>query len=390
MIVFIPKRQRKAGIYYVQFRYLRNGEVSQVLLSTRQKSYDLAQVEAARIFANVVRQPEDTVVTTKLDYLSDQMAALSQRLGNLPATSVNVVALPGALKPKKRVTEAVEEFLTYKGSLVVQEELTQSQLDTLAWKNRSFAKFCEEKGILYVQEISEQICLDWYAARNAKKSLRGYMGDIGNFLNWTTKFPRKWLPENPIRFIGKGRKSYKRPKVMSVSVVAELMEFLENEFPQFVAFYAAAVFAGVRQDKKDGELKRLAECVTKSGWSEYLTDEHLTVPHPKVGRDPREFPMSENLKKWLKAYPHLEVPSAHMHRKIIRRFKVPFNAMRHTAISAYVISTGNADLACFIFNTSMTMMKRHYVTLMKKDDVKRFYSIQPKGRMPAVSPQTAA
>lgn len=389
--VFVPKRQRKAGIYYVQFRYVRNGETIQVLRSTRQTNYDLARLEGARIFANEMRLPEGTAVTTKLDYLSDQVAAISQRLNSLPAGHPDTIALPGALKNKKSLLEAVEEFLTHKKALVDQGELTGSQYDTLKWKNRSFAEFCEEKGVHHVQEISEQICLDWVASRNAKKSLRGYLGDIGNFLNWTTRFPRKWLPENPISFIGKGRKSCKRPEVMPVGVAAELMEFLENEFPQFVAFYAIALFAGVRQDKKDGELKRLAKCVGKDGWSPYLTKKNLVVPHPKVGKDPREFPMSENLKYWITAYPHLEVPSAHMHRKIIKRFNVPFNSMRHTAISAYVISTGNADLACFIFNTSMTMMKRHYVTLMQKDDVSAFYEIRPKRRMEvAVPPLSAA
>lgn len=380
MTVFIPEREKKAGIYYVQFRYVRNGKITRVYRSTREKRYDLAEQQGAAIFAAEVRKADDTKVETQLDFVSDQLAAIYSRLDNLPSSGDSVNSIPGALREKKLIREGVEEFILFKQGQVAKGELSASQMETLAWKNRSFASFCQQKGFNFVQDVTEQVCIDWLDSRKVTKSAKGYLGDIGNFLNWSTLFPRKWLAKSPISLIGKGRKSYGRPKVLTLSVVVALMEWLELELPQFVAFYAIAIFAGVRQDKKDGELKRLAECVARKGWSEYLSDEHLVVPHPKVGKDARDFPMSENLKHWLALYPHLEVPSAHMHRKIIKRFHIPYNGMRHTAISAYVISTGNTDLASFIFNTSLTMMKRHYVTLMKEDDVQAFYQIAPQRR----------
>ncbi|MBP9912028.1 MAG: hypothetical protein KBF26_01345 [Opitutaceae bacterium] len=80
MNVFIPGDRKAGGIYYVYFRYLRDGKEEQFFRSTREKELELAKQRAAAMFAAEIRRPDDTKVDTKLDHLSAQLAELRERL----------------------------------------------------------------------------------------------------------------------------------------------------------------------------------------------------------------------------------------------------------------------------------------------------------------------
>lgn len=57
------------------------------------------------------------------------------------------------------------------------------------------------------------------------------------------------------------------PERLSVEACRELMAFLEKEHPEWVCYFAVALFAGVRPDMTHGEMSKLAVKVGEHGSS---------------------------------------------------------------------------------------------------------------------------
>jgi integrase len=267
----------------------------------------------------------------------------------------------------------MEEFLIEKHG-----EVSFHQYITLKQRGRRFAKYCEAHGAEFVHKITTEHCIDWLDSTKVTRARNNYLGDIGNFLNWCTKHPRKWLPLNPAETVARKRKRYGKPVILTALHADRIMYEVEQNFTRYACFYAIALLAGVRQDKQDGELKRLAKAVQAQGWAPFIRGDLLRIPKPKVGPE-RDFPLPDNLKEWIRTYRVLEVPSAYMHRKLIKRLKIPDNSMRHTGISAHVCNGGSIGLAASIFGTSEDMIKRHYLSAMSAEECQRFYAIKPRG-----------
>jgi integrase len=373
--VTIPEGRR---MYYVFFRLGRR----QISLSTRTKCFATAKENAAKIFADEVRKDADKKEATTLESLARDLAEIKERLVVMPMVP-GVSHGPSTIKP---LDEALAEFAEEKKPMV-----SDSHYERLYERCLSFVNFCSKRKILNVHEVKAKDCDAWIKKTpKAIKTRKNYLGDISNFLNWCCQFPNEWIARNPVAIIKRGRVKYEIPIILKVEKAASIMEHIERVMPEYACFYALSLFGGVRQGKKASELKRLAASVAKNGWAPYLSANFLLVPEPKVG-PPRKFPLSDTLRAWIKAYPSLKTPSAYRHRQLIQATNLEYNAMRHTAISAYVCNNGSQAIAAKAFGTSETMIGRHYLDVMYPEEIKQFYGILPKASTPiTLSPELPA
>ena len=169
-----------------------------------------------------------------------------------------------------------------------------------------------------------------------------------------------------------------------------MLNWVETNHPEYILYYAVALFAGVRANKKgsandtrSGEIIRLFEAVKANHgqWPAKLFNGiALHIPSGKVGGAPRQVHTPENLKRWLEAYPDsLEVPHRCWHtRNVAKPFSLPANGLRHTAASAFISSGGDFGRAAVLFGNSEEVLKNRYVNLMTKETAEKFQKIAPK------------
>ena len=165
--------------------------------------------------------------------------------------------------------------------------------------------------------------------------------------------------------------------VLTVDQSRHLMGLVETKYPQYSAYYALALFAGLRPD---GELPRLLTAINSEGTAKYIAHGHVLVALPKCG-DARRVPLSANLTKWLEVAGQngFAIPSRRQQNKIAAEAGgLPQNVLRHTAISAYVSMYESFARAAVTFGNSEAMIRKHYLSLMSRDEATAFYEIQPQ------------
>jgi integrase len=147
-----------------------------------------------------------------------------------------------------------------------------------------------------------------------------------------------------------------------------------------VPYFALALFAGIRPDWKDGEIRKLRpEHI-------YLETGVIRI-EPEVSKvnEMRSIQIQPNLRLWLEKYPLTEFPIVpkscfrEMRLDIRDRFKLGHDVLRHTFISMLVgafRSVGDASLQA---GNSETIIRRHYLDLKTTAEADAFWRITPAG-----------
>lgn len=94
----------------------------------------------------------------------------------------------------------------------------------------------------------------------------------------------------------------------------------------------------------------------------------------------RQIKIRPNLAQWLRQFPGPILPVNHDRdiRKIRKTFKLSHDVLRHTFISALVMSEGSFAEAAIESGNSERIIRDHYFGTMTKAKAKEFWSIQPK------------
>jgi integrase len=365
--------------YHVIFRH---GGV-QINRSTGTTNYVEAQSRGAAIHAEVIRGPKEAVTMACLDRKIEDLKSLILQFAMNSGKSGN----PHVRPEVKSLNDAYAAFVLAKQT----EGLAEATLPRLQRRLDEFISFAGEKTQL--PEVSTQMIEKWIAAKpsNNPRAKKNDVDVVSQFLRWCGNPPRRWCdPE-----IGRG---VSKPKVARHSSLIEvltpdqaraMLEWVETNNPEFALYYAIALFAGVRankkgsaNDKKSGEIIRLFDAVKTNNrqWPARLWNRIvLHIPSGKVHGAPRQVHTPENLKLWLEAYPgSLEVPHRSWHtRHVAKPFGLPPNGLRHTAASAYISSGGDFGRASVLFGNSEGILKSRYVNLMTKETADEFWQIFP-------------
>lgn len=245
--VFKPRNRK---FFHVFFRH----RGSQINRSTGKETRSEAKEVAAKILSDVVSGTEDQQAKIDLRRLVDELNEIKAAFQNqgavvAPATTGN--GTPSSA-PKTRLVDAYTEFLAAK-KIGVSEE----HYDDLRIRCLRFVNYCASVGIEFVQDVTSKTCLAWVKSVPVlPKTERGYLGNLSSFLNWCTMEPRLWLPLNPVKAVPRERvKAGKLPDILKPDMAAAVMNYVEENKPEFAAFYAISLFAGVRGGKRHGELR---------------------------------------------------------------------------------------------------------------------------------------
>jgi hypothetical protein len=173
-----------------------------------------------------------------------------------------------------------------------------------------------------------------------------------------------------------------------------MMLWLERTKPHWVTCFALAVFGGVRPDRDDGEMGKLADAIERDGAGRYFRGKSLYLT-PEITKDgrPRRIPISDNLQRWLDLYPAtpaaLRGGSRAEYAEIRKKWAIPHDGLRHTSISASAalhtitetaVRHGNSEKIC----------RDSYLDLFSEPDAQIFYAIGPSAKRFALPAGTDA
>lgn len=217
--------------YHVFFRY----KGRQVNRSCGTSDYAHAKERAAAIFNEVVSSPEKQDEQSKLDAILARLDSLTLAASQ-PRKIVN-----------KDLTKAVEEFIKEK------QKRSPFYVERLARRLHKFEKWANERG-LRLSLISAIEIKEWLDSLELKanRSETNELNSISCFFRWCAEPERAWIASDPCK--GMSRRSTDSsvkayPKICHVSDVASLFQYLEDEQPDFVIYFALAFFGGARKQE---------------------------------------------------------------------------------------------------------------------------------------------
>jgi hypothetical protein len=220
----------------------------------------------------------------------------------------------------------------------------------------------------------------------SNKSWNNCRNDLSAIFEWGCTAPRCWIEKNPVALVERFSKKSLRPQArrrLEIDQCVEIMAYLEKNNPEWCCFFAIALFSGIRPDMRSGEIWELGRCVERDGLNSYYSNGcfHLTAEITKEGA-PRTTTVPQNLAAWLKRYPptrHRICPNDHKaYVGIRKRFKIPHDGLRHTAISAFVAARDSFALAAQEFGNSEPIIRKHYLCRMSAEEAAGLYGILPR------------
>ena len=90
-----------------------------------------------------------------------------------------------------------------------------------------------------------------------------------------------------------------------------------------------------------------------------------------------------NLAAWLRAYPLKKFPIIpanlqHLREKVVEKFNLTHDVMRHTFISMFVAKFRSIGEAALQAGNSESIIRKHYLDLKSKQEAELFWSILPQ------------
>ena len=280
---------------------------------------------------------------------------------------------------------AVEDYLKAKKA-----HISESHLQRVGQRARSFGKFIGAKKL---HEITSQDAKAWVESRTLKE------GELTSKSTWnklvtdlSTMFvyflSEKWCTTNPFgdikRFAQKSIGAKQRLR-LEVPVCAELMAHVEAHHSKWCTYFALTLFLGIRPDMRTGEIHELARCIKRDGLAPYYSNGvlHLSAEITKEGMA-REVSVPANVATWFERYPLTPknvCPGDYKDEDFValrRKFQIPHDGLRHTAISAFMANGNSYDVAADQFGNSEPIIKRNYLRRMSAEEGAAFFRIIPK------------
>lgn len=261
-----------------------------------------------------------------------------------------------------------------------------SQLNTIAGLLKRFGKAFPN---LKLHEFTRAKVQDWLETNlgdRSPKTWNNIRGDLGSFFTWCASEPRKWIPASPAQYIEDKLVPKTTPMIISVSTAKALMAEVEKlENGSFAVVVALMLFAGIRPDVQQGEIKRIVDRIRSgSSHADFNVAEkqiYLGGPVTKTG-SPRWIDLPPNLIAWLVAYPLTEAnvnlsKFGDYRGRLRKTHAIPHDGLRHSFCSYYakLYGPGAAALAA---GHSESMQRNSYLNGgMSVDDAKAFFAIMP-------------
>ena len=382
-VAIAPIRNRRTGTTsYRVTGTLKPGQKQRKAIFQNREDAEAQQAlwEQERIVGNAGLRPKITFLTqSQLREAEAAFTLLKNTTHNLMDAVQHLLAHPPYQAPDITFQKILEDFLSARKA-----HLSTKQFSNYRISGTNFGEFIGWKTLL--KNISSTDVTNWLTKKEVgKKTWNTYRNDIFAIFQWAIAEPRKYLEKNPVTAVERFRKQAlmaQNRRILTPEQCRELMAFLEANHPAWCCFFAVTLFAGVRPDRMSGEMRELSKCVERDGITTYYNNGflHLSPEITKEG-DARKTTVHPNLAAWLEKYqptPANLCPEDDVEYRLIRKeFNIPHDGLRHTAISAFVVKYGEIGFAAQEFGNSETIIKKHYLTRMSKENAEAFYAIKP-------------
>ena len=337
--------------------------------------------EQERLQLGAANRPKITTLTkTQLREAETAFGLLeSEGIGLLDMIKDWIRRPKPATNPNVTLIELYDAFIKDRA-----DDVGRAQFATLRQHCGSFVRTlgCS----ILISDITAGMIEGWLENKGtAKKTWNNCRGSVSTMFNWAVHPRRCWLIQNPVMLVKRHTKRsmpVQKREILSVKTCKLLMEHLETDHPQWCLSFALALFAGVRPDRTNGELAKLSRGVERDGTERFFYDKilYLAPEMVKAGPD-RETDIPGNLSKWIECYPPtpeaLCPQDSTAYARIRKRFKIPHDGLRHTAITAFLAAGATIAEAARQFGNSENMIRDHYRGRMDAKEAKLFYEIYP-------------
>jgi integrase len=262
------------------------------------------------------------------------------------------------------------------------------------------AKFAQAFGAQQIGAIESEAIVEWLealpVAMGTRNTFRRRIAALFSFAK-----QKKWRADNPFTGgkkadIAVAKETRKKVRVLTVEESAKLLEVASDETR---AFWAIALFAGLRPESEINRLRwehvHLAERILIVDGDESETEE------TKTGR--RVVKLHDNLIEWLRpiARPSGAVaPTGNLWKKLrADKRKVGFGTpgtetdaernagvklrrwvediTRHTFISNHLAESDDIGVTSTQAGNSPSMVRKHYLSLIRPADAAKFWTLAP-------------
>ena len=217
---------------------------------------------------------------------------------------------------------------------------------------------------------------------------RGYLSTFFKFC-----LSKKYVSEDPILHVKQHRIKKARGTAVTLSAdkAEDLMRFLESyrgnqnktgthwgETGCMVPYFALALFAGIRPDYRDGEIRKLHS-------DSIRLDTNVILIEPEVSKvnEKRVIKIQPNLRRWLEKYPSSKFPIIPKRRfrdmcfDVRKQFELQHDVLRHTFISMHVGKFRSIGDTALEAGNSESIIRKHYLDVKSKNEAIQFWKIKP-------------
>ena len=254
-------------------------------------------------------------------------------------------------------------------------------------------RLCHQMGSRVLTSVTPKDLSDYLEAGEFKslKTWNNRRGLLHTFFTFCET--EKFIGHNPVSGVvqHKIRRRRSTAETLSAEKAKALMRFLESytgpamrrpstiREPGFlVPFFAIALFAGIRPDWKDGEIRKI-----RPKHFNHSTGVIRVEPEVSKINEKRIITIQPNLERWLSHYPipaQGVVPALNAERVLrdIRvRFELGHDVLRHTFISMTVGAFRSVGDAALQAGNSESVIRKHYLDLIAPDEADQFWQILP-------------
>jgi hypothetical protein len=281
------------------------------------------------------------------------------------------------------------------------DHISEAHFKRVGQRGRSFSEFIGAKNI---RDITAREALAWVESRakpdgvlTSKSTWNHLVTDLATIFGYFVK--QKWCAVNPFGDIDRySKKSIgaKQRLRLEVSNCEALLRHVEKHHPKWACYFVLTLVLGIRPDLRTGEIFELARCVKRDGVAHYYSNGYLHLsPEITKEREQREVRVSSNAAAWLEKFPLTPAnicPGDYKDKdfcSIRKKFQIPHDGLRHTAISAFMAMPGNNySEAADQFGNSEPIIKKNYLRRMAPEDGVAFYAIMPTKVTPRILSET--
>ena len=298
-------------------------------------------------------------------------------LALIPAASClpPVSVIPRRGEQGVTIARAVEALIDAK----TRANLRANSIASLKAYCRQFMKGREDVPLI---AFAVDVVEEWFLRRRETPATQqSNLGRLSSLFSFA--FRRKWVPENPCRFLEKVRVDRKPPVILTPLQVALILDYARRRKPGQLAYWTLSTLAGIRPDELAG--------VT---WDMCRTDEGIVILDADVTkiRRRRIVELEPSALAWLKLAKekNAQLPVKRMTRRRYQRQAArllglsewPQDTSRHTAASFLLAKHRDANKVAFNLGNSAGILERHYKALVFQRDWDLFWSFMPDSPRP--------